>query len=146
MVSAKQRAVRSRFAAIMKSGGFGRKRNLNKKKLEQYGSARIGGKWVSHSSGGLRTMARRSRGRRRSKGFLGGGIMSIVGPAVAGYLGSSVSPSIPVVNTLPYSNVIAGGLAGYLVGKKKGALIGAATALVVPSVLGTVSSATSGDW
>lgn len=137
MVSAKQKAARARFAAIMKSGGFGqykRTKKMGKNAKKQYKF------FTKLRSRGLRTMARRSRGRRSRKGFLGGGIMSIIGPAVAGYLGSSVSPSIPVVNTLPYSNVIAGAGAGYLVGKKKGALIGAATALLAPNILGGMTS------
>jgi len=126
MTTAKQKAWRAKFAAM-------------------YGKGKLS-KVKSRSSNKVKTMAKHRRRGGSRKGFLGGGIMSIIGPAVAGYLGSSVSPSIPVINNLPYSNVIAGGAAGYLIGKKKGALIGAATALLAPSIMGTVSSATSGDW
>jgi hypothetical protein len=124
MTTAKQRAWRAKFAAM-------------------YGKGKLS-KVKSHSSRGLRTMARHKR-RGSRKGFLGGGIMSLAAPIIAGYLGSSISPSLPVVNTLPYSNVIAGGIAGYLVGKKKGAMIGAATAFLAPQLMGAVSSGTSNE-
>ena len=81
----------------------------------------------------------RKAGRRRSGGM--GSLMSMALPLAAGAAAGYFSSNIPVVNTLPMPDVIAGGATGFLLKHNlKGALLGAAGGYVGLHVIKTAVS------
>jgi hypothetical protein len=81
----------------------------------------------------------RKAGRRRSGGM--GGLMSMALPLAAGAAAGYFSSSIPVVNTLPMPDVLAGAGVGFALKRNlKGALLGAAGGYVGSHVIKTAIS------
>lgn len=104
MATAKQKAWRAKFVALYGHGHRHRK-----------------------AAGSGKTMAKHYRhyGGRRSGS---GGLMNMALSVAAGFVAGKVSPSLPAQAQVlgAWTPTAAGALAGYMVGKKKGALLGAA--------------------
>lgn len=112
MVSAKQRAARAKFARIMRSGGF-RKRKSSRRKVHKSGIRTM-------------TMARRGRSRRirrsfgRARGSLGG-VKSTLAPFVAGIGGGMLAKEVSM-RVFPQASPIASIAGGWLFGGTKGVI------------------------
>jgi len=90
---------------------------------------------------------RKYYGRARRAYRRGGGAMGLIKPAVGGVLGSVVTPYVPVLNTMPYSNVLGGAAGGYIAKRSiGGALIGAASAFLAGSLMGKSGGSYGGGY
>jgi hypothetical protein len=97
-----------------------------------------GGSSRRRSTGG--SMAKKKKGRRRG-GM--GGIMSYAKPLAAGIVAGLITPKIPFVKDIPYSNYVTGAGAGWLVKRgMKGAATGAVGGgLIAPPLGGAINQA-----
>lgn len=70
-----------------------------------------------------------------------GGIMSYAKPALFGLVAGLLAPKIPVLNSLPYSSVIAGAAGGYFARRTVvGAAVGAGSSVFLTPMVASVTS------